>query len=92
MKVTELIELLQAAKVEDPEMQVLFTVDLDEFLSPCPAETGVIELEEVTDEDGEPISHEEMPCNKFFMIAPHFNKESPSIAEHDTNQSDTDLG
>lgn len=68
MKVKEVIEMLQAV---DPELTVVFPSGPDQFESPCPVESGVIELGDSCDEQGNPTKANPEDPTKLFAFMPH---------------------
>lgn len=94
MTVAELIGMLQ--QVNDKEMDVLFYLgsqgDQHVFQTPCPAETGVIEIGSITPSvspDGEvhdmDVAGQSM---RVFALMPH-NENNPHGDENDTGNGES---
>lgn len=68
MIVRELIEMLQGV---DPEMQVVFMDSEDTFYSPCLSESGVIELGDPCDQEGNMVPMQDKWPTHMFALIPH---------------------
>jgi len=66
MTVKELLEMMKDA---DPEMTVVFTGNGEDFFSPCPNESGIIEFDVTCDADGS--NQQEGELQKYFALIPH---------------------
>lgn len=88
MTVGEAIELFSA---EDPDLILVFTLDGQIFVSPCPVECGVMEFGEATphvDPDGELVVEQlpnQMP-RRMYALFPH-DPNNPHD-EPDNNQTE----
>lgn len=73
MTVKQLFEMLQGV---DPELQVVFMGDGEQFYSPCPEESGVIELGEPCDSEGNSVPMENHWPTKMFALIAHELEEA----------------